>query len=729
MEMANGHPAIAYYNASNGDLQFVRAADATGAAWNAPIVVDAGGTVGAHLSQAIVNGNPAISYYNGSDLKYVRALDANGATWDDPIVLDALDNVGLYTSLAVINGHPAVSYFDYTNNDLKYVRALDADGAEWDTPVSIDTDNLVGEYSSLAQINGRPAISYYARTAGQLRYLRALDANGDSWGAPVNLDSGNSGLYPSLEVINGHPAVSYQDPGSGTSSLEYVRASDADGTAWGAPVVIETGSLGAYTSLKSVDGKPAISYQGSGSLRYVSALDADGAAWDAPGNADATAVSHTSLLDVGGLPVIAYHDSTNGVLKSVRIDNTPPTVTIDQGAQQPDPTYLTPITFDVVFSESILGFEEADVDISGASTIPVVGLVNSGDDMHFTVTISNLNDGDFISAVIPAGSVLDRTGNPNLVSSSTDNAVFYTTSLPLVVSSTRLDASPTSASTVRFSVTFTEPVTGVDESDFTVTADGVGGSFVQSISGSGANYTVTVYTGYGGNGSLRLDLIDDDSIVDFDLHPLGDIGVDNGDFTRGQSYQVKRATFADVPTNYWAWKYIESVYFAQITGGCKTAPLRYCPGDYVKREQMAVFLLKARHGPAYFPPEVGSSTGFTDVPTNHWAAAWIKQLAAEGITGGCGGGKFCPTASVTREMMSVFLLSAKHGTGYVPPDAGASTGFADVPPTYWAADWIKQLAAEGITGGCGGGNFCPLNPVTRDQMAIFLQAAFDLNMP
>jgi len=36
---------------------------------------------------------------------------------------------------------------------------------------------------------------------------------------------------------------------------------------------------------------------------------------------------------------------------------------------------------------------------------------------------------------------------------------------------------------------------------------------------------------------------------------------------------------------------------------------------------------------------------------------------------------------------------------------------------------IEDFAVQGITGGCGGGNFCPFNPVTRAQMAVFLVAA------
>ena len=81
---------------------------------------------------------------------------------------------------------------------------------------------------------------------------------------------------------------------------------------------------------------------------------------------------------------------------------------------------------------------------------------------------------------------------------------------------------------------------------------------------------------------------------------------------------------------------------------------------------------------------------------------------------------------VTRAQMALFLLRAKHGATYTPPAVGAGTGFGDVSTGYWAASWIKQLAAEGITVGCGGGNYCPEDSVTRAQMAVFLVKTFNL---
>jgi CSLREA domain-containing protein len=180
-------------------------------------------------------------------------------------------------------------------------------------------------------------------------------------------------------------------------------------------------------------------------------------------------------------------------------------------------------------------------------------------------------------------------------------------------------------------------------------------------------------------------------------------------------------TFLDVPMSYWSWQFIERLASAGVTGGCGGG--NYCPEVNVNRAQMAVFLLRGEHGSAYNPP-AATGTVFADVSSSYWAAAWIEQLAAEGITGGCGSGNYCPETPVTRDQMAVFLLRAKYGPAYAPP---AATGvFTDVPTTHWAASWIEQLASEGITGGCGAGIYCPATVVNRAQMAVFLVRTFNL---
>ena len=191
------------------------------------------------------------------------------------------------------------------------------------------------------------------------------------------------------------------------------------------------------------------------------------------------------------------------------------------------------------------------------------------------------------------------------------------------------------------------------------------------------------------------------------------------------SVQSPVSTFADVPLSDGAWKSIEAIYSAGITGGCGVSPLMYCPSTPVTRAQMAVFLERGIHGSSFVPPAV-SSTGFKDIAPDYWAAAWIKQLNADGITDGCGAGNYCPENSVTRAQMAVFLLRAKYGASYTPPSVGTTTGFSDVPANYWAAAWIKQLAAEGITSGCGASNYCPETPITRAQLAVFMTKTFNL---
>ena len=58
--------------------------------------------------------------------------------------------------------------------------------------------------------------------------------------------------------------------------------------------------------------------------------------------------------------------------------------------------------------------------------------------------------------------------------------------------------------------------------------------------------------------------------------------------------------------------------------------------------------------------------------------------------------------------------------------APATADFGDVPTNHPFFQYIEALYASGITGGCGGGNYCPNNPVTRGQMAVFLAKALGL---
>jgi len=116
---------------------------------------------------------------------------------------------------------------------------------------------------------------------------------------------------------------------------------------------------------------------------------------------------------------------------------------------------------------------------------------------------------------------------------------------------------------------------------------------------------------------------------------------------------------------------------------------------------------------------VGKS--FSDVPSTNPFNRFIETLLHNNVTTGCGGDRFCPSDPITRGAMAIFALRGKFGLDYLPPACVAGTElFADVPATSPFCRWVEDFARNGIAGGCGSGNFCPNNPVTREQMAVFL---------
>ena len=179
--------------------------------------------------------------------------------------------------------------------------------------------------------------------------------------------------------------------------------------------------------------------------------------------------------------------------------------------------------------------------------------------------------------------------------------------------------------------------------------------------------------------------------------------------------------FSDVPPAHFAFSFITQIQAAGITGGCVVNNLttpeneaQFCPEAPITRGQMAVFIETSLGNPAN--PCAGR---FADVPGTHPLCGFIERLADDGITGGCAANVFCPDAPITRGQMAVFIETALGS----PANACSGVQFADVTAAHPFCGFIERLAADGITSGCGNGNFCPDNPVSRAEMAVFLVAA------
>jgi hypothetical protein len=166
-----------------------------------------------------------------------------------------------------------------------------------------------------------------------------------------------------------------------------------------------------------------------------------------------------------------------------------------------------------------------------------------------TATASKISTPTHTPTRTPTSTAL-KTSTPTNTTIRTPTYTPTSAQTVMVISSVRDMTSPNLLN-VKFIVTFSESVTGVDVSDFRLTTTGVSGATVSGVIGSGSVYTVTVNTGTG-NGAIRLDVVDDNSIVDAESNPLGGAAVGDGNFTAGEIYMINKPLVDVIITDTWA---------------------------------------------------------------------------------------------------------------------------------------------------------------------------------
>ncbi len=197
---------------------------------------------------------------------------------------------------------------------------------------------------------------------------------------------------------------------------------------------------------------------------------------------------------------------------------------------------------------------------------------------------------------------------------------------------------------------------------------------------------------------------------------------------------IKAASFADVPIGHPYYQDIQILYANNMTGGCQTSPLKYCPEQIMNRGQAAAFMLRGNFGPSYVPP-VPTHIFKDDWSKGPWAEGWAEGMRSEGFSAGCltNPPKYCPWDQIPREQAVIFALKLKYGKLYTPPPA-TGTLFADMTnPAFYATAWAEQAYKEGIIQNCGmsGGKpkFCPKELVSRGLAAYMIVRAKNLTMP
>ena len=169
-------------------------------------------------------------------------------------------------------------------------------------------------------------------------------------------------------------------------------------------------------------------------------------------------------------------------------------------------------------------------------------------------------------------------------------------------------------------------------------------------------------------------------------------------------------TFEDVDASHWALEAIEALFEGGVTRGCSASPPYFCPDCRATRSSTVGFVMRAS-GRDLTPPAVAT---FSDVPVSHPLFAEIEAAAREGVTSGCGGGRFCPDQPAARAVMAIFAARAM-GLAISPP---SEPPFSDLPVEHSAAGAVRALVDACAVGGCGPDTFCPDRTATRAEVAV-----------
>jgi hypothetical protein len=347
---------------------------------------------------------------------------------------------------------------------------------------------------------------------------------------------------PSYSVDRTTPAVSSiaiagTSPTSGTSVTFTVTFSE---TVTG----VDKSDFALATS--AVSGASITSVSGSGTTYTVTVGTGTGS-----GSVQLNLTDDDTIVDSAGV-ALGGSGTGNGdfIGSSYIIDKTAPAVSSITVADA-NPTSASSVRWTVTFSEAVTDVDSSDFTliVSGLTSTSITSVTGSG--TTWTVTASTgtgTSNATMQLKLVDNDSIKDTAGNVlGGTSSGTFLGDIYTVEkgFPTVSSITTADTNPTSATSVRFTVTFSESVTGVDTADFSLATSGTSGT-ISSVSGSGTTYTVTV-TGISGTGTLGLNLTDNDTILDTDSHPLGGTGTGNGSFT-GSTYTITASSDTTAPS-------------------------------------------------------------------------------------------------------------------------------------------------------------------------------------
>lgn len=286
------------------------------------------------------------------------------------------------------------------------------------------------------------------------------------------------------------------------------------------------------------------------------------------------------------------------------------------------PTNAASVSWTVIFSTSVTGVSSGNfvpVNVGLGGTPAITGV--SGGGTTWTVTASTgTGSGTLgLNMVNSTGLSVAPTNLP-----FTGQVYAIDKVSPTVSSITRVNPTPTALASVSWTVTFSENVTGVDASDFALAqAYGMSGALITGVTPvSGTVYTVTASTGIG-NGTLGLNLVDDNSIADAVLNPLGGAVVGDGNFS-GEVYDVYITSATGSPTACVNVATIGTIAWGTLTGPLANDNVVYATAS-VNDNQITNYLQCTGYG---FAIPVGATINGITVNVDRKASGTLIRDAA-----------------------------------------------------------------------------------------------------
>ena len=258
---------------------------------------------------------------------------------------------------------------------------------------------------------------------------------------------------------------------------------------------------------------------------------------------DGDLIRDTSGNPLGGAGT-GNGDFTDGAVHWVGPTASDPPYVVSIVRAETSPTSRAILGFTVTFSEPVNDVDPTDFALTGDGMPSVSGVVATAVPGQYTVTVEGVTGDGALRLDVRDDNSIDNgsflLGGPLLGDGDyVSGEAYEVDTTPPVVVSVAPSPTPAGASYATFTVTFSEAVSGVDVTDF-VAASGVVDATVSSVARAGPAVYVATVAGLTGTGSVRLDVIDDDSIIDDVGNPLGGGLTGNGDYDAGvvKSYIV-----------------------------------------------------------------------------------------------------------------------------------------------------------------------------------------------